>query len=127
MKKSKILSGLFFCIVFFTFGCKKEEGIAGKKVVEGIVYYKNGATGAEEPASSAVVFITYGATDASAPYDQTTVANSAGKYIVKGLTKGDYFITAEFTDSHGFKYSTPGYVVAVNNKKKELNIDIHLE
>ena len=41
--------------------------------------------------------------------------------------EGDYFITAEFTDEHGFTYSTGGYGVTVNNKKEKLAVDIELQ
>ena len=113
--------------IFFTMGCKKEAGIIGKKVVKGTVYFKNGVTGTNDPAASAVVYVTYGATVASSCYNQTTTTDAGGEYIIKGLQKGDYFITADYTDSHGFKYTTPGYAVTIQNKKNELQLDIVLE
>lgn len=117
---------LLVSITFFI-GCKKEEGIIGKKVVTGTVYFKNGVTGTNDPATSALVYVTYGTTAASGSYDQTTTTDSNGKYIIKGLQKGDYFITAEYTDSHGFEYTTHGYVITIKNKKSELLLDIMLE
>ncbi len=122
----KILSLLFVCILLVA-GCKKEAGLEGKKIVSGVVYYQNGVSGTQDPAASAIVFISYGETTSTGSYDQTTTTNSSGEYAVKGLQKGDYFITSEFTDAQGFKYSTPGYAVTINNKKSSLNLDIHLE
>lgn len=123
----KILFGLFLGCILVISGCKKEEGLVGKKVVSGVIYYQNGASGTEEPAASAIVYIWYGETTATGSYDQTTTTNSNGEYTIKGLQKGNYFITAEYSDGNGFSYSTPGYVVDINNKKSALNLDIHLE
>lgn len=124
----KIVSVVLFAVaVLFSAGCRKEEGLAGKKIVSGVVYFKNGASGSNDPATSATVFITYGATEDTGTYDQTTTTGSSGEYSVKGLQKGDYFIKASFTDPQGFLYSTPGYAVQINNKRTELKLDIVLE
>jgi len=127
MKTLKKVAAVLLLAIAIITGCKKEEGIIGKKVVTGTVFFKNGVTGTNDPASSAVVYITYGAKENTGSYDQTTTSNSDGKYTVKGLQKGDYFITADFTDSHGFKYTTPGYTFTIKNKKSELQVDILLE
>ena len=128
MKTNKKLIPLILLVsITFFIGCKKEEGIIGKKVVTGTVYFKNGVTGTNDPAASAVVYVSCGTTTASGSYDQTTTSDSNGKYIIRGLRKGDYFITAEYTDSHGFEYSTPGYAITIKNKKSELSLDIMLE
>jgi hypothetical protein len=126
----KTLKTIFFFLLFITAliaGCKKEEGIVGKKVVTGTVFFKNGVTGTNDPAVSAIVCITYGATESTGTYDQTTTSNSEGIFTVKGLQKGNYYITADYTDIHGFRYTTPGYSITINNKKSELNLDIVLE
>ncbi|TAL60966.1 MAG: carboxypeptidase regulatory-like domain-containing protein [Bacteroidetes bacterium] len=118
---------LFLAGILCTAGCKKEAGVIGKKIISGVVYYKNGVSGADDPAPSAIVFITYGATEATGSYNQTTTTNSNGEYKIKGLQKGNYFVTAEYTDTHGFKYATYGYAVQINNKKSELKLDIRLQ
>ncbi len=129
MQASVKIAALFFIttLLFLSIGCRKEEGLEGKKIVSGVVYFKNGASGNNDPAASATVFIAYGVKEETGSYDQTTTTNSNGEYSIKGLQKGDYFIKASFTDAHGFSYSTPGYAVQINNKRAELKLDINLE
>lgn len=121
---------IFFACILLVLtapSCKKEAGIGGKKTISGIVHYKDGATGAMEIASGATVMICYGTTTYNSAYDQILLADANGSYHIDGLRKGDYFISAEFTDVHGFKYTTAGYGVTVKNKKEELTLDIDLQ
>lgn len=117
---------VFIFLVVIASACKKEAGIGGKKTIAGTVYYLNGATNAMEIAANAKVMIAYGTSSASSNYDQTLLTGADGKYHMDGLKRGDYFITAEFTDVHGFTYTTAGYGVTVENKKDELELDIEL-
>ena len=127
MKTTKTISiALLFLVLIFP-ACKKEAGIGGKKTITGTVHFLNGATGAYEIASGATVNIAYGETSYNSTYDQTLQADVNGVYHVDGLRKGDYFISAEFTDTHGFKYSTAGYSVSIENKKGSLTVDIDLQ
>lgn len=117
-----------FCLLTFVFlGCKKEAGIGGKKTITGSVTYKNGTSTVFEKANNAMVHIAYGTKTSTTTYNQTVIVDEKGEYHFDGLRKGDYFITAEFTDEHGFKYTTGGYGVTVNNKKENLNVDIKLQ
>lgn len=117
----------FFLLVLVVPSCKKKAGIGGKKTIDGTVTYKNGVSSAFEKASTAIVHIAYGTKSATASFDQSVVVDAAGTYHFDGLRKGDYFISAEFTDEHGFKYTTAGYGVTVNNKKEKLTVDIKLQ
>lgn len=121
---------IFFAFIFLVViasSCKKEAGIGGKKTISGTVHYKNGATGTMEIANGATVMISYGTKTYSTTYDQTLLADSNGEYHIDGLRKGDYFFSAEFTDVNGFKYTTAGYGVTVENKKDDLTLDIDLQ
>ena len=127
MNTSKnILSALLFLVLLFP-ACRKEAGIGGKKTITGTVHFKNGATGMYEIASGATVNIAYGETTYSSTFDQTLQADVNGVYHFDGLRKGDYFISAEFTDTHGFKYTTAGYSVSIEKKKGSLTVDIDLQ
>ena len=127
MKTSKkILCVLLFLVLLFP-ACRKEAGIGGKKTITGTVHFKNGATGMYEIATGATVNIAYGETSYSSTFDQTLQADVNGVYHFDGLRKGDYFISAEFTDSHGFNYSTSGYSVTIESKKGSLTLDIDLQ
>lgn len=121
------ITPLLLLLVSIMMACKKEPGMEGKKVVRGAVLFKNGGSGLNEPAAGAVVYVTFGAAASTGTYDHSTTANAEGNYTIRGLQKGDYFITAEFTDSHGFKYTTPGYVVTIKTKSNDLVLDILLE
>jgi len=127
MKAGKTIVLLAASLLLLAGGCKKEPGVLGKKVISGTVYFKNGATGANEAAPSAAVKIAYGTKGPVSGFDQTLLTGPDGTYSIEGLTKGDYFITAEYYDSHGFKYTTGGYSITINNKKQELKVDINLE
>ncbi|MEW6469915.1 MAG: carboxypeptidase-like regulatory domain-containing protein [Bacteroidota bacterium] len=123
MRAHIIILAVFFALC----SCKKEAGILGKKKLSGTVYYKNGVSAAYEPAPSAVVKIAYGASAATSSFDQTLLSNADGSYKIEGLKRGDYYVWSEFTDTYGFVYSTPGYLVDINSKKGDLNLDIMLE
>lgn len=123
----KNISIVFLFLMLLFSACKKEAGLGGKKTISGTVTYKNGATGAFEIANTATVHIEYGTTTYNSAYDQSVAAGMDGTYHFDGLRKGDYFISAEFIDVHGFKYVTGGYSVTVNNKKEKLTVNIELQ
>ena len=118
---------IFILLVLVFAGCKKKAGIGGKKTIVGTVTYKNGVSSAFENANTAIVHIAYGTKNATSSFDQSVVVDESGSYHFDGLRKGDYFITAEFTDEHGFKYVTGGYGVTVNDKKDKLTVNIELQ
>lgn len=118
---------IFILLVLVFAGCKKKAGIGGKKTIYGTVTYKNGVTAAFENANTAIVHIAYGTKNATSSFDQSVAVDEAGSYHFDGLQKGDYFITAEFTDEHGFKYITAGYGITINYKKDKLAVDIELQ
>jgi hypothetical protein len=118
---------VFFMCLFVLSACKKNAGIGGQKTIYGTVTFKNGVTSTFEKANTAMVHIAYGTKTSTTEYDQTVVVDEVGAYHFDGLRKGDYFISSEFTDEHGFKYITAGYGVTVNNKKEKLAVDIVLQ
>ena len=126
MNMKNIFVVFVFLVLLFP-ACKKEAGIGGKKTITGTVTYKNGATAVFEIANAATVHIAYGTTTFSSAYDQSVVAGVDGTYHFDGLKKGDYFISGEFTDVHGFKYVTGGYSVTVKDEKEKLIVDIKLQ
>lgn len=122
----RIIQFAFAFLVLVGVSCKKEAGIGGNKTISGKVLYLNGATNSMEIANGAAVMISYGTQSSSSVYDQTVLANTNGEYHFDGLRKGDYFVTAEFTDANGFRYTTAGYAVTAANKKETLTLDINL-
>jgi len=125
MKPFRIISIILLASVVTFTSCKK-DGQVGKKEITGTVTYKQ-ADGTFIAAPYAFVYVTYGTTAASTTYDQSTVADENGKYSIKGLAKGDYFITGQYTDQYGIDYTTFGYGVTINDAKNSLTLDIGLE
>ena len=114
-------------LLFALSACKKTAGPGGKNVIKGTVQFKNGATGSNDAASKAEISIAYGSNSSTTTFDQTILANSDGTYKFESLRKGNYFVTATFTDEHGFKYVTAGSVVTFNHRKKEAEVNMILE
>lgn len=127
MKLSKVIVLSFFVMIALLGGCKKAAGPGGKSLITGSVVFKNGVTGSNDVATTATVSIAYGTNEATSIVDKTLVCDADGKFSFEGLNKGNYFIKAGYTDSHGFNYTTPGYGVTFKNKKKNLEVNIILE
>lgn len=126
MKCKTIILFSFFILAFIS-GCKKEAGPGGKNTISGSVVYKNGVTGNNDAAPMATVFIAYGTNESTKTFDQTIVADANGKFSFEGLQKGEYFIKASYTDTHGFVYATAGHGIIFKNKQKNLEVNIVLE
>jgi hypothetical protein len=126
MRTRKIILLLCVMTAVSLSSCRKDAGVSGKKI-SGTVFYKNGVTGNYEYAPSAQVNIAYGTTQPTNYFNQTVLSDVNGTYRIEGLNKGDYFISAWFTDANGFQYTTPGYTVSVRNKKDEITLDIMLQ
>ena len=127
MKTFKIITMMLaISLVSFT-SCKKDAGMIGKKEITGTVTYKNGATGTNDAAANALIHIAFGTKDATTTYDQTVASGTDGKYLITGLAKGDYFITAEYTDGNGVYYTTAGYSLTIGDPKAALTLDITLQ
>ena len=127
MKLKILIGGLGFIAILFFCACKKTAGPGGKNAISGTVVFKNGVTGNNDVAVLATVSIAYGTNESTTSFNQTVLTDAEGKYIFEGLNKGNYFIKADFTDSHGFKYSTNGSVISIKNKKNKVTADLILE
>lgn len=111
----------------FMAGCKKHAGPGGKNTIRGTVVYKNGVTGTNDVAPMATVYIAYATKEPVSDFDQSILTESDGTFKFTGLNKGNYFVKAEYTDVHGFKYVTNGYAITIENKKKEIEVNITLQ
>lgn len=127
----RMVSNIFFSIAILltviTSACKKEAGPGGKNTINGTVLFKNGASGGNDAAKGASVYITFGTTEASSEFDQIILTDDEGKFSLGGLRKGNYFLKATYTDSHGFNYVTSGFAVTIKNKKNTVTVDMVLE
>jgi hypothetical protein len=126
--KLKVLIGSVCCMAILFFGaCKKTAGPGGKNAISGTVVFKNGVSGTNDLAALATVSIAYGTNESTASFNQTILTDEDGKFIFDGLNKGNYFIKAAFTDSHGFNYTGNGAGISINNNKNKVIADLILE
>lgn len=126
MKKLQYIICVLMLALCFV-GCKKEAGPGGKNTISGTVVYKNGVSGTNDAAGMATVRIAYGTNEATESFNQTILTDEAGKFKIEGLNKGKYFIKASYQDGNGFNYSNPGYGITIENKKKNIEVNITLE
>ena len=113
-------------IVLVTSACKKEAGPGGKNTIKGIVYFMNGVSGTQDVVKDAQVSIAYGTDQATLEFNKTILTNSDGSYSFEGLRKGNYYLSATYTYSHGFVYKTNGATVTLNHRKKQATAELIL-
>jgi hypothetical protein len=101
--------------------CAKDPGMGGNGTIKGKVTYADG------PAAGATVSIKYGTTQKSETFDFVTVTDSEGNYKFEGLTKGDYFLMAQFTNSQGFKFNSAGCAVKLGSNSGEALLEIEVQ
>jgi hypothetical protein len=125
--KTKVIVTILFVGILILNGCKKDGIMDGRKSIEGSVYYHDGVSPPNTIAPGANVYITYGSKTSTGTVDETTTTDATGKYSVRGLKKGDYFVSAEYTTSAGFVYKTQGHGVTIEGSmnKATLNIDLY--
>ena len=123
--KIKAAFAILFLGILVIAGCKK-EGMNGNKSIYGTVYFHDGVSAIDAIAPQAIVSITYGSKVSTGSVDETTTSDAKGDYTFKRLKKGDYFVTAEYTTSHGFKYTTAGHGVVIDPADDKVSLNIRL-
>ncbi len=118
----KITSITFaICALFALNSCEKDDpGMDGKKTIVGNVRYIDGNV------EGATVYITFDATGATNTYDYTTTTDASGNYRFENLSKGDYFIDADYTDDLGFYFESAGAHIEIKNSKEKEKITVNL-
>jgi len=128
MKKYRILSIMLFAGLLFSFACTKEgaNGPTSTSEIKGSVTYKTG-DGVSHPTVNPIIHIAYNATAATTTYNDNEVGNADGTYSIKGLGIGDYYVTAEYTDTHGLHYTCAGAKVHLGNSTDAVTADFILQ
>jgi hypothetical protein len=123
MKAYKFLPLILMISIFgiLATSCSKDPGFGGQNKIYGTVSNTDGAV------QGAIVHIKFDATSATTTSDFSTVSEANGSYMFDGLTKADYVIWAEYTDSEGFYFMSAGTHVTVNGKKNETQVDLTLD
>lgn len=115
-------------LVFLLGACeKKSAGPGGHNSVSGGITFKNGVSGNQDGAPYAKVSISYGTDQPTSSFDQTVLADATGRYSIGGLMPGHYFVKAEFSDAHGFKYTCTGTGITFENKDRNIEVNFVLE
>ena len=107
--------------MFMVTACSEEAGLGDGTTISGTVMFADGA------AAGAIVYLSYGATEATSNYDQATVADANGAYNFAGLNKGDYFVDAVYTNNMGIEFNSPGFHVEIGGKSDEVNVNFNLK
>jgi len=124
MKTNAAIVILFLGILAVS-GCKK-EGMNGNKSIIGTVYFHDGVSAIDAIAPQATIFITYDSKTYTGKVDETVTSDAKGDYSIKGLKKGEYFVSGEYITSHGFKYTTPGHGVIIDRDDDKISLNIRL-
>jgi Carboxypeptidase regulatory-like domain len=124
MKTIKILALLVFASLLTLTACKKEPGFEGKNNIKGTVSL-NGA-----PVANAIVHIAFDTKEATTEYNASTVTAADGTYSFSALSKGDYFVNAEYsmvTNLMEITLMSLGAAVTIGSKKDDVTVDLTLE
>ena len=125
IKKMRTLRSIIFvafaALAITLTSCSKDEGFEGNATINGKVTYTAGT------ASGAIVSIKFGASESSTAFDYSTVTDASGNYSFEGLTKGDYFVDATFTDDLNNTFETGGSHVEIGGNKSDVTVDLVLE
>ncbi|HQQ93829.1 MAG TPA: carboxypeptidase-like regulatory domain-containing protein [Bacteroidia bacterium] len=121
MKTIKNIALIAFVSLLAFTACKKENDFGGKASIKGTVTL-NGT-----PVSNAFVYLSLGATEPSTTRDASAVTDASGAYKFSGLLTGDYFVTAEYTNSTGQTFKSGGGKVKIGDKKGEVTADLTVQ
>ncbi len=121
MKTLKISFILLFISVFAITSCSKDAGFEGKNIIKGSIT-ANGAA-----VTGAVVHIAFDTKEATTNYDATTLTDASGNYQFAGLSKGDYFVDAEYTTDLNILLSSGGAAVTLGGNSGEIKVDLTVQ
>lgn len=136
MKTIKIYAVLVMAVVISMASCKKDETIVkeydvvhsttdGQARIMGSVTYLNAVNGLFDAAPWAVIKIASDTTTKA--FNQYWLAGPDGKYNVKGLGVGNYFVTAEYTDAFtGAVFTSGGSILLIKNSVDDITLDFQL-
>lgn len=119
MEKNKILLS-FIIIIIGLFSCKKEASYGGKAIVH--VHVIDG----QISVPTAVVKMKFNANSfpgAGAPYEDSKPVDYKGQVDFTGLSRGEYYFYAFYTDTSAIVHEG-GIYLRINNKPGETHVVI---
>ncbi len=132
MKKLKLITIMLAIAAFIGIqACSEEPGIGGNAHIHGTVveHHEDGGGDDHSGIAGALVHIWYGQADATGdPNDQITTDVSGG-FEFENLTKGDYFLHAEFEDDHegALELKEGTAHVVIETKSQEVEVELEVE
>jgi hypothetical protein len=121
MKTIKNIGLLALVLLFAVTSCKKENDFGGTAKIKGVI------TVNDKPVANAIARIAFNAKEKTTTFNGSTISDMDGNYEFAGLLRGDYYVTAEYTNSAGMKFTTGGAHVTIGDKKGTVQVDLKLE
>lgn len=121
MKTLKTTIILIMVSMFMFASCSKEPGFEGKNNIKGVVTM-NGA-----PVANAIVHIAFNQKVGDGTFDASAATDATGKYILPALSKGDYYLEAEYTNAMQITFKSAGTHVTIGSKKEDITVNMELK
>ena len=121
MKTIRNISLIALLLIFAIISCKKENDFGGKAKIKGTVTLSNAT------AANAIVRLAFNAKEPTTNFNASTVTDASGNYEFNSLLRGNYFVTAEYTNSLGTHFTSGGAKVTIGDKKGTVQADLVLE
>ena len=133
MKKLKLITIMLAIGSFIGIqGCSEEPGIGGNAHIHGTVVEHHEDGGADDHGSGiagATVQIWYGQADNTGNPDDQVTTDLSGGFEFENLTKGDYFLHAEYEDEHegNIEHKEGTAHVVIETKSQEVEVELEVE
>ena len=131
MKKIRLLLMMIGAGLFTLQACVEDPGPNGEAHIHGTVVEHSDDPGADDHGGlvGATVSIWYGQTTEDGDPDDMTTTNASGTFDFENMSKGDYFLRAEYVDDHdGVEVHLEGHAtVTIEKKSQEVEVEIEVE
>jgi type 1 fimbria pilin len=131
MKRLSLIMMITTVMLFVLQGCEEDPGPNGNAHIHGTVVEHSDDPGADDHTglSGSTVFIWYGQTTEDGDPDDMSTTNASGTFDFENMSKGDYFLRAEYIDDHdGVEVHLEGHAtVSIEKKAEEVEVVIEVE
>ena len=121
MKTIKITFIFMMVSMFMLSSCSKEPGFEGQNKIKGIVTYKG------SPVANAIVHIAFNKKEVTSEFNSSTATDAGGNFSFSALSKGDYYLEADYTNPSLFKFKSGGAHVTIGTKKEDVTVNLELQ
>jgi hypothetical protein len=121
MKTLKLIILLAVASIFTFSSCSKEPGFEGKNTIKGSVTL-NGA-----PVKNAIVYLAFDTKEVTSTFHASTATDANGNYSFSAVSKGDYYMEAEYTNPMQITFKSGGAKLTIGSKKDDVVVDLILK